>query len=432
MAESNVTAAIDNVVKKGADVIDGFDLNVYDAVQPWLNKLYSGRYSEWFASTLFGIPVANLIAAVLVFLFFMLLRRVFSSIIVATLLRFAKRSRSTIDDMIIRQLRGPFSFFFIIVGVKVFFELIFRRTDTVSMILNSMMIFWIFWVLYAITPITRELMYRYGSYTDHLSYELTNFFIRILRVLLVFFGVVAVLYNFGVNVTAFFASLGIGGLALALAAKDTAANLFGSVALLIDHSVKVGEWIKVDGVEGTVEDIGMRTTKIRTFEKSLIAIPNSIVATSKIENYSRRGIRRIKMTVGLTYGTTRSQIEAIIDDLREMLAQSPNIAQSETQIVNFRDFNASDLGILVYAFARTSEWNSYLDIRQEINLEILRIVQAHGASFAFPSQSLYLEQWPPETAPQTPTDTKSASAPTHPRRRKRTATAVPTSLEGGD
>ena len=207
-------------------------------------------------------------------------------------------------------------------------------------------------------------------------------------------GTVAILYSFGINVTAFFASLGIGGLALALAAKDTAANLFGSIALLMDHSVKVGEWIKVADVEGTIEDIGMRTTKIRTFEKSLIAIPNAIVANSPIENYSRRGIRRIKMFIGLTYDTPRETVAAIVADLRVLLDTHPDIAQNETKLVNFRDFNASDLGIMIYTFSARSEWKTYLDIREDVNLKIMAIIEKHGASFAFPSQSLYVESIP--------------------------------------
>jgi len=107
--------------------------------------------------------------------------------------------------------------------------------------------------------------------------------------------------------------LGIGGLALALAAKDTAANLFGSIALLLDKSIRIGEWIKIDGVEGIVKDIGMRTTKIRTFKKSLVTLPNQLIANSHIENFSRREVRRIKMKIGLTYSTTSAQIESIVN-----------------------------------------------------------------------------------------------------------------------
>ena len=398
MSDANTTThAIDKVVQTGTQVIDGLNVDLYHAIQPWLNKLYSGTYSEYFSLSFFGVPLANFLAAILAFLFFLLLRTLFSSLIVSSLLHITSRTKTSLDDMIVRELREPLRFFFIILGLRVFFQLIFRETHVIKMILDAMTIYTVFWVLYAITPAIKASLYRYSHTNDHLSYELSNFLIRIIRIFIVILGLMAILYNFGINVTAFFASLGIGGLALALAAKDTAANLFGSIALLVDRSVKVGEWIKVAGVEGTVEDIGMRTTKIRTFEKSIIAIPNAMVASSPIENYSRRGIRRIKLFIGLTYDTSRETMHAIITDLRTLLDHHSDIAQDQSKLVNFRDFNASDLGIMIYTFASSSDWKTYLNIREDINLKIMEIVEKHGASFAFPSQSLYVESLPTST-----------------------------------
>ena len=396
MADHNTTeAAIKTVVQTGNKVIDGINIDLYHAIQPWLNKLYTGRYSEYVSLNIFGVPLANLIAAFFVLFFFLMLRKVFTSIVMRLLTRLAEKTSTTVDDLIVQELQGPIRLFFVVVGLRIFFQLTFHQTQFIKLLLDAATIYIVFWALYAITPATREFLYHYSNKNDHLSYELSRFIVRMIRILIILLGIMAILYNFGINVTAFFASLGIGGLALALAAKDTAANLFGSIALLVDRSVKIGEWIKVNDIEGVVEDIGMRTTKIRTFEKSLIAIPNSIVALSPIENYSRRGIRRIKMTIGLTYDTPRSTIEAIVSDLRVLLDHHPDIAQNETKLVNFRDFNASDLGILIYAFAIRSEWKTYLEIREDLNLKIMEIVERHGASFAFPSQSLYIESLPP-------------------------------------
>jgi len=198
----------------------------------------------------------------------------------------------------------------------------------------------------------------------------------------------------GINVTALLASLGLGGLAFALAAKDTASNLFGSFAILADKSIRIGEWIKVGDVEGVVEDIGMRTTKIRTFEKSLVTVPNQIVANHPIENYSRRGIRRFKMNIGLTYATSGEQVKNIVEEIRYMLHTHENIAQDETILVNFKEFGDSALTIFIYAFTHTSNWKTYMDIKEEIQLQIIEIVESNGSSFAFPSQSLYIEQMP--------------------------------------
>jgi MscS family membrane protein len=395
MADKNATVvAIDHVVKKGTEVIEGINIDLYDSIQPWLNKLYTGKYSEYFSINIFGTPLANFIAGVVILLIFIILQKILPPFFNKILHKLAKKTKTTIDDLIIDELRNPFRFLIIMIGVRIFFQLILKEVGIIEHLISAGMIIFVFWVFYAIVPAFRELLYHYSRGNEHLSYELSNFMIRMVRILIVFFGIIALLYSFGVNVTAFFASLGIGGLALALAAKDTAANMFGSIAILLDKSVRVGDWVKVDGIEGVVEDVGMRTTKIRTFEKSIVAIPNSTVATKAIENYSRRGIRRIKMEIGLTYSTTREQMEAVINDLRESIATHTEVAQKQTQIVHFQDFNPSDLGILIYCYVATTDWKSYLDIRQEINLAIMEVVNRHGTSFAFPSQSVYIEHMP--------------------------------------
>jgi len=221
-----------------------------------------------------------------------------------------------------------------------------------------------------------------------------NFILKIIKILIGGIGLGAMLQVWGINVTALIASLGLGGLAFALAAKDTASNLFGSFAILADKSIRIGEWIKVDGIEGVVEDVGMRTTKIRTFEKSLITMPNQIVANHPIENYSRRGVRRFKMNIGLTYSTSGEQVKHIVHEIRYLLHNHENISQDETILVNFDKFGDSALNIFVYAFTHTSNWKTYMDIRQEIQLRIMQIVEENGSSFAFPSQSVYVESMP--------------------------------------
>ncbi len=406
MADKNTTVqAIDHVVKKSTEVIENINIDLFHSIQPWLNKLYTGKYSEYFSINIFGTPLANFIAGLIVLFVFYLLQRILPPFFNRLLHRLAQKTRTKIDDLIIDELRNPFRFLIIMIGLRIFFQVILKEVGFIQHLLSAGMIVFVFWVFYAVVPAFRETLYYYSKGNEHLSFELADFLVKVIRFLIIFLGLVALLYSFGVNVTGFFASLGIGGLALALAAKDTAANMFGSIAILLDKSVKVGDWVLVDGIEGVVEDVGMRTTKIRTFEKSLVAIPNSTVATSPIENYSRRGIRRIKMTIGLTYGTTKDQIKAVVNDLRESIASHPDVAQNQTQIVHFRDFNASDLGILIYCYVRTTDWKSYLDIRQDINLTIMEVVQRHGTSFAFPSQSIYIEQWPTEGASTSPAQT---------------------------
>jgi MscS family membrane protein len=294
---------------------------------------------------------------------------------------------------VVLALRGPISFTFIIVAIHLFFLLIFKETPFIKMILNTLVLYTIFWSILSIMEALRGLFHLGTSkFNPDLSKEMGDFILKIAKVIMVGIGFGAILQLWGINVTALFASLGLGGLAFALAAKDTASNLFGSFALLADKSIRIGEWVKVGGVEGVVEDMGMRTTKIRSFGKSLITVPNQIVSNSPIENFSRRGVRRIKINIGLTYSTNSTQITNIVKEIKDMLKANRGISQRETLLVNFDAFGDSALNVFIYTFTNTSSWDKYLDIREDIHIKIMKIVEDNNSGFAFPSQSIYVEK----------------------------------------
>jgi len=383
--EANITQTL--------NVIDGLDMGINITIQTLLSPIYEAF--PFLAISFWDIPLANFIAAILVFMLFLLLRRVFTEVIVVFLQKLAKRTTSYYDDRIISALRKPVSFAFIIMGLHLFFLLIFKETQIIKNILNTLIVYDLFWMLLSTTEALREFIYKMtGRYNPDLSKEIGNFILAIIKILIGGIGLGAMLQVWGINVTALVASLGIGGLAFALAAKDAAANLFGSFSLLADKSIRIGEWIKVNGIEGVVEDIGMRTTKIRSFQKSLITVPNQIVANNPIENFSRRGIRRIKMHIGLTYDTTEEQLRTIIEEIKYMLHTHEGISQQDTLLVNFNAFGESALDIFIYTFTRTANWAKYLEIREDVHLKIMKIVEENSAKFAFPSQSIYLEQLP--------------------------------------
>ena len=386
LIESNLTAK--------TDLINSLDMDVPGVIQPFLNSLYGGKFGEFWALTFWGIPMANFFAALLVFGFFLLLRKVFTRIIMDFLIFIAGKTETPVDDRIIEALKEPIRFAFVVIGVHLFFMLIFKENHLIKLILESLIIITIFWAILSIVDSLKGMLYHYSDANDHLSKEMSAFIVRIIKVVVFAIGLSSILYTWGINVTALIASLGLGGLAFALAAKDAASNLFGSIALLMDRSIKVGEWVKIGSAEGVVEDVGMRTTKIRSFQKSLITVPNQVVANSPIENFSRRGIRRIKMRIGLTYNTNSEQIKNIANDIRGMLKAHPGISQKDTILVNFDTFGDSALNIFIYAFAKTSVWASYLETLEDINLQIMRIVEKNGSAFAFPSQSVYVESIP--------------------------------------
>jgi MscS family membrane protein len=195
---------------------------------------------------------------------------------------------------------------------------------------------------------------------------------------------------FKVDITALIAGLGIGGIALALAAKDSLENLLGSVTIFFDQPFKVGDMVNFGGTTGVVEKVGFRSTRLRTLDKTYVTVPNRMITNTELDNYSERTHRRSNFTIGLVYGTTEEQISGITSDLKDLLLEHPMI--DEGFEVRFKDFGASSLDIMVIYNVRTIEWSKYLEVREEINFKIMGIVEKHGSSFAFPSTSVYLEK----------------------------------------
>jgi len=385
---------VDRNLSEQTNLISAMDMDVPQTIQPFLNKLYSSQYGDFWSYIIFGIPVANIFAAVMVFILFLVLRKIFTKIILEFLLMLSRKTATSLDEQIIIRLKEPIRFGFVVVGLHLFFLLLFVQNNVVHLLLESLIIYTIFWALISLIEAFKDYLFNYGTIDEQHSKELSEFIIKVIKGIIIAIGVSTVLHNWGVNVTGVVASLGLGGLAFALAAKDTASNLFASIALLLDNSIRIGEWVKVAGVEGVVEGVGMRTTKIRSFQKSLYTIPNYLIANNPIENFSRRGVRRIKMSVGLTYDTSSRQLENIILEIRDMLQNHPKISQKETLLVNFNAFGDSTLNIFIYAFSNTAKWDKYLEIREDVHMSIIKIVEANGSSFAFPSQSIYLESTP--------------------------------------
>jgi len=395
MNETN-SSQTHEIIEQSQEIIEKLDINFFPQVQQLLDYVfYSGKYGDFFREQFFAIPLGNIIGAIFSFFFFLILRKLFANFIIYVIHPFTKTTKNYYDERILSALKGPLTFVFIIIGVRLFFALLFLETDLINMIINSMIAYNVFWAIYQMSYALRGLVYRFTSrFNPELSHEMGNFILAFVRGIIIATGLGVVLQVWGINVAGLVAGLGIGGLAFALAAKDTAANLFGSIALLLDKSIRIGEWIKIDGVEGVVEDIGMRTTKIRSFQKSLITLPNQMIANSPIQNFSRRGIRRIKMTIGLTYDTTSEQMEKVLLDIKTMLRNHDGISQKDTMLVNFTTFDDSSLGILIYTFTNTSNWAKYLDIKESVNLQIMKIIEDNSLGFAFPSQSVYIETLP--------------------------------------
>ena len=337
--------------------------------------------------TLMNIPLYKFAIAIVVFLLFLFARKIFTLTIMSVVQVLTGKTKTDIDDKVLLSLISPLNTMFVVFGIY-FAAVSIQMQKYMGLFLKGAFTFLLFWSVYNLVKnFESSILSLFGKRVSH---EIGLFFIKALKIFIIALGLVAVLQTFGINVSAFIASLGLGGLAFALAAKDTAANLFGGFAILTDNIFKIGDWVKIGSVEGIVEDIGMRTTKIRAFDKRLIVVPNATIANSAVDNFSRRDRRRIKMRIGLVYSTTNEQMKKILQDIKEMLQSHPRI-HKEPLMVYFDELGTSSLDIFFYLFTTTANWEEYLKIREDINLKIIDIVHKNGSDFAFPSRTLYFE-----------------------------------------
>ena len=216
---------------------------------------------------------------------------------------------------------------------------------------------------------------------------------KILKILTTVVLVLIFLQNSGFNVTSLLASLGIGGIAIALAAKETLSNFFGGFTVIVDKPFSVGDWIVCNEVEGTVEDIGFRSTKVKTFYDSLLTIPNSVIANSIIDNLGKRQARRTRATLDITYDTSPEKIEAFVEGIKNII-KSNSCTRKDYYQCYFSDYGPHSLQILLNFFLRVKDWDSELLQKQNIFLEILRLAKELDLDFAFPTQTLDVSSLP--------------------------------------
>ncbi|WP_428266966.1 mechanosensitive ion channel domain-containing protein [Haliangium sp.] len=250
------------------------------------------------------------------------------------------------------------------------------------------------WLGYRLIDVLDDYLQAKAERTDSkLDDQLVPLICKTLKFFTIVIGGIFILQNRGVNVASLLAGLGIGGLAVALAAKDTLANFFGSVMIFIDKPFQIGDWVTVGSTEGVIEEVGFRTSRVRTFYNSLVTVPNAMVTNSVVDNYGARKYRRYKANLGLAYDTPPEKMEAFCEGLRALIARTPGM-RKDFYLVEFTGFGASSLEILVYSFMETPTWNEELRVRTNLNLDILRLAKELGVSFAFPTQTLHVSSLP--------------------------------------
>jgi MscS family membrane protein len=348
-------------------------------------------------SAFFGVTVGELATAAIVLFLFIILRRFFARVVIARLSRWASLTKTDLDDQIIKALQQPLMFLFFIIGLSFVIQWISFSVPTEKIlvqIIKSLIAITIFWTGYRLVePIFIFFDNLLVRIAGPVASEVKNYLLKFLKIFLVGSGIVAVLAQWGIDPWPYFAGIGVLSLPFAFAAKDTVANLFGGIKLiLIDRAFSVGDWIEAPSIgHGTVEQITLSTVKVRKFSKALQTIPNGVIANAAITNWSRLTNRRVEMDIGLVYSTTLDQFEKILDQIRNFIAKDERVDHSVTEMVHLVAFNSSSVDINLYYFTKTTDWILWRGIVEEHMLEIMKIIEASGSSFAFPSQSIYVE-----------------------------------------
>jgi len=367
---------------------------VVPAVGAWLTQVWPWLGTEVVGNELWrlGLALVTLVAVVL-------LRRLAMHLVVRGLRQITTRTRTEIDDQIVSALDPPLGYF---IGAAAFFlagawlNLPAAAVAGLTSFFRVATVICVGWAGLRSTELITSLFARFARRTaSELDDRLVPLVGRMARALILVMVAVLIVQELGFDVTGILTGLGVGGLAFALAAKDTLANWFGALMIYTDRPFDVGDWIKTASLEGVVEEIGLRSTRVRTFAKTVVAVPNSSLANDVVENFSRMPMRRVYFELGVTYGTSPAMVRESVARIEDLLRGHPEVDQT-FWLVKFHEFAASSLNIIVYYFTATTEWARYLQIRGDVNLAILERLGEIGVQVAFPSTSVYVERPDPE------------------------------------
>ncbi len=374
------------------------------------------------------LDIGRVVLFVAVILFFLLLNYIFYRRLYLYFRSKILEQEDETDDILLenlKRIRIPVSLLINGMGLKLALEVV-RYPAPLSD--RTDLIFYIFFVAvitYILMMFVENIFFLLFYKKQHaqnrqLRTELLNLILSTTKVIIFLAALLVILLKMDVNITGVLASLGIGGLAVALAAQTTLSNFFGLLKIIFDESFSQGDWIQTKDIEGTVVEIGFISTKVRTFDNALITVPNAELANTPLKNWNRRTIgRRIKMHIGVTYNAKKEDLEAAIEEIREMLQSHPGIVTKEkldyrsikrrfketgkfvemeaklgiktTLLVYLDQFSASSIDILIYSFAKTTDWQEWLNVKQDVMFHLMEILNRHNLEFAFPSQTLYFD-----------------------------------------
>ena len=349
-------------------------------------------FSVW-SKGIHGIDIFQILIGIGIFFIFLIFRGIISKVIIKRLESISKRTTNKLDDTFVHAMVGPARFLPIVLGFFIasyymsFGEDGKVAIDTINRTLITIFIFWV------IHQIVEPISYILSGLDKMLTRELIGWIIKSLKILIFILGLAAVLELWGIKIGPIIAGLGLFGVAVALGAQDLFKNLISGILVLVEKRFKIGDWILVEGtIEGIVEKIGFRSTVIRKFDKSLAIIPNFQFAENSVVNISETTNWRIRWSITLQYDTTVEQLKKIREEIENYINKSEDFNQSVGVAVRIEKFSDSSIDLLVRCFTASNSWTDSLLVKERLAIAIKEIVEGNKASFAFPSQSIYIEK----------------------------------------
>jgi len=357
-----------------------------------------GYLTSWFNATYFGISIWQYILSFLILLGCFVLKKFIEVFVLRWVNSLIARTSFVYDKLIVKALEKPLTAFIIVGGIHLAILTLIANLEFSSEAVNFLKMTYsialgvlVIWCFYRLVDVFTVFLEDLAHKKKSAAKQFIPLIKKSLRAFVLIIGLLTILSTLNVNISSLLTGLGIGGIAISLAAKDTLSNFFGSVALLADRPFNVGDWIIVgDKVDGDVESIGFRSTKVRTWPKTLMTIPNSVLANEIVDNWSRMPKRRVKQLLGVTYDTGPDKMEVVLEGMRKILREDEGVDQ-EFFLIQFTDFGESSLDILVYYFTKSTKWKEYLDVRERINMKFMRCVEECGSALAFPTTTVHLE-----------------------------------------
>lgn len=349
---------------------------------------------------LFGIDISRILSSAAILLGFILLRKTFSKSLLNRLRKLTSKTATELDDKILMALESPLKLLPIILGIF-FAHQVGGFNGSIAVfvekLIQSLVVFALFWSFFNVVMPVSHLFKRLEELFDR---SILDWFFNAAKAALALIGAATILEIWGIRVGPIIAGLGLFGVAVALGAQDLFKNLIAGILILAEGWFKIGDWILIKGVvEGTVEKIGFRSTRIRRFDKAPVFVPNTMLSDNTVINFSNMTYRRISWLVGLEYRTTVPQLRAIREGIEAWLLEhsafvNPPEAPLFVRVDNFSD---SSIDLKIYCFTRTTVWGEWLQKKEELVMAIKEMVENQGAGFAFPSQSIYVESMPEES-----------------------------------